>query len=779
MFALPRPPAGRPDRNATSRLIVYGLVFTGLSALTTPASLAQSKTPNDPERAKSRTEISPVVVTAARPVDRPLSATLSPAKLSLDRDALDWQAAPSLGETLIGLPGVQNSSFGPAAGRPEIRGQGGPRVALLVNGLLSRDGSVLSGDHATPLDPILAERIEVIKGPAAVLYGGSAISGAVNVIDNRIPTRPITQAPKGKMEIALGLNQPASVIAKLEGGNGSFAWHADASFRQAGDLDIPASSKDPACQNWGDLSKSVPVQTLCQVKLGPQTWVWDAKAKLWIDMTPPEKQIIKDQNPAKHGTLPHSQLTTRTLSLGGSYFFSKGFIGAAVQHHTSDYGVPGFAYITYAHPTASPIDLSLRHTRLDVQGRLNLDQWGLEKLELRLAHSQNQDREIIDQRDFSRLTTTASDYRLDLSHQALGPLSGGFGSSGSWQQLSTTGDKAYLPSVATRELGLYVYEALSLGPITIRAGYRHDNIDYNVNEATIRPGRGVGAMAKDRHFSTNNASAQVRYDIYGGLYAEIGYDHAERAPALIELYGNGEHFAILTDEQGDARLRPETARNVQAELGWQGQDGLLIAQAYHTDYDDYLYLGNTGISRTLPVREWRQGDALIEGFELKGEYRFTLQSLGQFTLSGFADKVTSRAKYTLPVGYSPFDWDKATPNLTAQYFRKALDGDFLYRTPASRLGLGANWRFKTWRADLQVIKSFDQDKLAKGETKTKGYVLVNAQISKEVQWEDQTFEVFLQATNLLDEDIRAHNSYLKYRAPQAGRGLRTGIRFSF
>jgi iron complex outermembrane receptor protein len=159
-------------------------------------------------------------------------STLSGAGLQLRR-------AGTLGDTLDGLPGVASTGFGPNAGRPVIRGLDGDRVRLLDNGGASVDASNLSFDHAVALDPLVAERVEILRGPAALLYGGSATGGVVNVIDNRIPRLP-AEGLSGRAEARVGgAARERAASALLEGGAGGFVWHADGFGRRSEDQRVP------------------------------------------------------------------------------------------------------------------------------------------------------------------------------------------------------------------------------------------------------------------------------------------------------------------------------------------------------------------------------------------------------------------------------------------------------------------------------------------------------------------------------------------------------------
>lgn len=152
------------------------------SAFLLPAA-AQSHAQETPTQPPSAV-LGPVVVTAPLETSQ---ADLVEGSSLLAGEELDRRRAATLGETLQGLPGVSSTSFGPGAGRPIIRGQGGPRVRVMTNSLDSFDAATVSPDHAVAAPMAGAQRVEVLRGPATLLYGSSAIGGVVNVIDGRIP----------------------------------------------------------------------------------------------------------------------------------------------------------------------------------------------------------------------------------------------------------------------------------------------------------------------------------------------------------------------------------------------------------------------------------------------------------------------------------------------------------------------------------------------------------------------------------------------------------------
>lgn len=146
----------------------------------------------------------------------------------------------TLGETLAEQPGVSSTSFGPGASRPVIRGMGGDRVRILQGGVGTADASNTSPDHAVSFDPLSAEQIEVVRGPATLLYGSTAIGGVVNVIDGRIPESKAERAIGGVVDLALGsVSDEKQGGASLQGGRKGFAWHADVLRRTTGDVQVP------------------------------------------------------------------------------------------------------------------------------------------------------------------------------------------------------------------------------------------------------------------------------------------------------------------------------------------------------------------------------------------------------------------------------------------------------------------------------------------------------------------------------------------------------------
>ena len=210
----------------------------------------------------------------------------------LTGNGLVLRRGSSLGETLDGLPGVASSYFGPNANRPVIRGQDGDRIRVLSNAGASLDASALSFDHAVPIDPLVVERIEVLRGPAALLYGGSAVGGVVNAIDNRIPKTALPGL-SGTVEARFGgAARERGLSALVERGGSGFALHADAFSRRTEDLRVPAFERPLA------------------------------------DGTTERRTRIVNSASEAHGG-----------ALGASRLWEHGYLGLSVETYRNDYGI--------------------------------------------------------------------------------------------------------------------------------------------------------------------------------------------------------------------------------------------------------------------------------------------------------------------------------------------------------------------------------------------------------------------------------------------------------
>jgi len=253
------------------------------------------------------------------PIHKKTAETALPVSL-LTGEELRRRAAATLGETLGDKPGIANSSFGPGVGRPVIRGQQGPRAVTLQNGTASADVSGLSPDHGVAVDSLLADGIEVLRGPSTLLYGGGAIGGVVNVVDNRIPRSPV-DGFEGALEYRYDdATDTDGGVFRLESGNGAFVFHLSGTAREFEKLDIPGLAIDEAALER-------------QEEL------------LGGEHEEEEEEHEEEELENTDGFVANADGDADTLTGGFSYHFGeRGFFGFAVSSLETEYGIPPGAH---------------------------------------------------------------------------------------------------------------------------------------------------------------------------------------------------------------------------------------------------------------------------------------------------------------------------------------------------------------------------------------------------------------------------------------------------
>lgn len=484
--------------------------------------------------------------------------------------------AASLGDTLDGLPGVSASGFGPNASRPVIRGLDGDRLRVLDNGGATVDASSLSFDHAVAMDPLVAERIEVLRGPAALLYGGNATGGVVNVIDNRIPRLP-AQGLSGRAELRLGgATRERSSAAVLEGGAGRLAWHADVMGRQSDDQRAP---------------RYTPVED--GALLDPSTRVRNSAARA-------------------HGG-----------AFGASWVSDQGYLGASVDTLRKRYGV-----------TAEPdVLIRMQREQAALAGEWRWTQGWLRSVNARVGSTRYQHEEVEGSGDVgTTFKSRGQDLRLQAQHAPLGGVEGVWGLQTENLTFSALGEEAFVPGTRTRSQALFVLEELPLGALTLSLGARAEQV--RVQSLGDEPGATAprfGAAAQ-RRFEPRSFSLGLRTILGTGWKASASLGSTQRAPAYYELYANGVHVATAAYEQGDPSLGLERSRHGELGLAWQQGAHSFKANVFSTRFANFIALDATGVDISVPgdpgdppslVPEYRfQGvKARLRGFEVEGKTR--------------------------------------------------------------------------------------------------------------------------------------------------------------
>ncbi|MFD0740513.1 TonB-dependent receptor [Lysobacter koreensis] len=669
-------------------------------------------------------------------------------------ERLDAAKASSLGETVSKLPGVQSSYFGPGVGRPIIRGFDGARVQVMSDGLGSGDVSTVSVDHAVSIEPFLASQIEVLKGPATLLYGSGAIGGAVNVIDGRVPEAVTTQPLQGRAELRAGtVNDERTGMMRLDAtaAGGQLVFHADALHRETGDYEIPGFAESAA--------------HLAEAGETP--------------------------DPADKGLLPNSFVRTDSGALGLSWVGERGFLGVASSLFNTRYGVPGHAHEEAhdhggasepddGHAEEAGVSIALDQRRHELRG--GLDNVGpFQSLRLKFANTQYTHTEFEGDEVGTVFDNTANEARLEAVHQTFAGWDGAFGVQWSERDFVAIGDEAFVPATRGHDTGLFWLGERTFGPLKVELGARHDRNVIDTDAQALAPQRRT-----QRKFEAKNLSASLKWDINDAFHVAFGLDRAQRAPTAEELYSNGLHVATSTIEVGDDALDVETANRAELGVHWHTERLKLGVAAYVVRYQDFIYLtalesrsmpGTLLTDGRTPVNLWTQGDARFHGMEAQAQIQLADNASGAWDLRVFGDVVRGEldGRGQRDAALQVFHGDH-----THHYDAGIEQGGNLPRIAPARVGGELTWERGPWRASLGAVRYARQDEVAANETPTPGYTLVDAHLA----WHRDTpggnaWEVFLDGSNLLDEEARAHTSFLKDLAPLPGRGLAFGVRAFF
>ncbi|WP_238139411.1 TonB-dependent receptor [Roseateles aquatilis] len=514
--------------------------------------------------ARTRKQQLEAVVITGNPLN--LRDVVAPVQ-TLSGDALTLKRGASLGDTLEGLSGVGSTYFGPNSNRPTLRGLDGDRVRMLSNSGASVDASSLSFDHALPVDPLVLTRIEVLRGAAALQYGGNAIGGVVNAMDNRIP-RLAQPGLGGTAEARLGgaANERGGAVV-LDGGTSAFAWHVDAADRRADDQRVPRFTSED----------------------GVSTHV---------------------RNSDSHG---------RSGAVGGSLLFSQGYAGVSVEDYHNEYGV-----------TVEPdVRIQMQRQRLATAGEWRDPLPGLARVQWQFASSRYKHQEVEGSGAVGTVfQSDGKDGRVEAQHVAIqtpwGPLQGVLGWQWEQSDFSALGEEALVPSTTTRSNAVFLIEQFKSGPWSLQAGARGEKVKVG---STGGDEERFG-LPTTRRFSPRSLSLTGGVELGRGFSLSSSLSSSERAPTFYELFANGVHVASGAYEVGDVNLRMERAKAVDLGLQWKQGESRWSVQVYQTRFSNYLALDASGRQIAQPTEDggvesvpeyvYRGVRARMHGVELEG-----------------------------------------------------------------------------------------------------------------------------------------------------------------
>ncbi|MDO7842609.1 TonB-dependent receptor [Sphingomonas immobilis] len=640
---------------------------------------------------------------------------------------------PSIGETLAHLPGVSATSFGPTASRPILRGFQGERIRVLTDGIGSIDVSNTSVDHAVVIDPLLAERIEVLRGPSALLFGSSAVGGVVNVVDTRIPR---TVPENGYRLAGIATYGSAANERSFEAAGDvalgkHIVLHADGSYLKSDDLKIGGYALSPTAR----------AAALSQVGL-PQPGA--------------DEPIDFAASAAIKGTLPNSAATTWTAGVGASYITDGGMLGVSYSHYDSFYGVP-IRYATEVGQEQEAPRLSIVQNRVDLRGEVKTYGGFLDSIRIRVGHADYRHFELEEDGSVgTAFYNNGTEGRLELVQAKRGVWSGASGVQFFNRLFRVVGDEAFLPRNETNQVGLFTVQQLDFGALKAEAGVRYEMTDLaaRADEGDLR------FFTGKRSFGAVSGSLGASYGITDNIRIGLNGSHTERAPSAEELFANGAHAGTQAYELGDPDFRVEKSWGLEATLHIHGDRVNFDASAYYNWFQNYISENQvdpsvceaaaapSGRTVDLPCFQSQQADARYYGFE--GSLQAYLFSVGSTKIN--ADVIGDYVHATI------------------------VDEGPAPRIPPMRVLGGIEAQNDLFSVRGEVEHAFDQTRVAQFETPTDGYTMVNASVGVSPFGKDSKTRLTLSANNIFDVNARRHSSFLKDFAPLAGRDIRVSLR---
>lgn len=473
-----------------------------LLALPFPAESADTAAdPAAPPPPVDPAEVETIVITAD-PFARTVDQLVQPTEI-LSGEELERRRGATLGETLEHELGVSTTDFGRGAGRPVIRGQAGPRVLMLENGISSMDASDVSADHDVSIDPAHAEQIEILKGPATLLYGSSASAGVVNVVDGRLPSQ-VEDGVRSSLRGSYGSNGDERAVAgRAAYGFGNIQLGVDGAWLDAGDYDIPGNS---AVDGSGH-----------------------------------------------RNTLLNSDVEKKSGSLSAAGVWDRGSLAASVSRYETQYGLP-------VEETAF---IDMEQDRVDVEGRWLEPFTGLDSIRVRMARGDYEHTEFEAPGEPGTIFhNDQTEGRIEAVHVPLAGIRGVLGVQRRDREFEAIGEEAFVPSTETRSLGVFLIERAPTSFGSLEFGVRSDRDTNRPDDSSIRgrefnplsfSGGALFELNENYHlkfYATRSERSPVTEELYSfGPHLATG--SFERGDDRFDLE-RAHNYEVSLDRHGDA-----------------------------------------------------------------------------------------------------------------------------------------------------------------------------------------------------------------------------------
>lgn len=670
----------------------------------------------------------PIIITA--PYVRSLDILGNVTVVEGDELARDLRG--QIGDSLTRQAGVSATSFSPGASRPVLRGFQGERIRVLNDGIGAIDVSNTSADHGVTIDPLTVERVEILRGPAVLLFGSQAIGGAVNVFDRRIPRGVPTDhihidgiAGYGSAadDRSAGASLDVALTPKLVA-------HLDASWRKTDDLRTGGFTLAPLLQ-------------LEVLEL--------AAEELAEGETEEAAELL--ELATERGRVRNTASRTWTASGGLAFIDDGGQLGIALSHYDSRYGVPTRPGVAHHHEEGEAegagaeeegeerVTIGLKQWRIDVRGEVELGDGFFDKLRFRGGFADYEHTEFEGSEIGTVFLNKGIEARAELSQADRNGWRGASGVQYYSRDFAAIGAEAFVPPNLTDQFAVFTLQEWTLGNFGIEAAARYESTSVSANQLGI-----------DRDFGAFSGALGLSYNFTDRSKFTVSVSRAERAPAAEELFSDGPHIATQAYELGDPTFDKEKSWGAEASLKLRTDAFSLGLTAYANWFDGFIFADDTGLEEDdLPLFIYRQRDARVYGFEAEASAR--LAQFGGFNLNADAVADMTRAKIR--------------------------GGDFVPRIPPLRLLGGLELQGDRLDVRAEVEWTDDQTRIAAFETPTSGFTLVNASIAYRPLGDKDALTLMLSANNIFDVNARRHASFTKDFVPLAGRDIRISARVSF
>lgn len=701
------------------------LLLAVLAAFTANAHAQE----HDKNIQKDEQDIETLQITAS-PLNRTVLQSSTPVSI-LSGEELDQNQAATLGETLKNMPGVHSSFFGPVASSPIIRGLDGPRIKVVQNGLDASDASRVGPDHQVATETSTATQIEVLRGPATLLYGSGAIGGVVNVVDNRLPAQR-QEGLTGEVFAQYDNVADAKTLSTdLNVGSGDFVFHVDGYNRKTGDYKIPV----PA-----DINES-----------------------------------------GGSGELANSSISAHGYNFGGGWITDDTRVALSYGRMDSEYGLP----------VEEDVYIKLKQNRYQGVVDWNKLSGFFKAVHLQSAYTDYQHTEFEGAEAGTTFKNETIESRLWAEHEVVAGWKGVMGLHYNHLDFSALGEEAFTPPTKTNTTAVFLMEEHEMGALLWQLGARAENLKHKVNNDFYADLEQLSNLSFDnKDYTAVSGSAGVVWNLDDHHSLAFNYAYSQRAPSASEIFSYGPHIGsgvyeigggftideqdgVYTLSQASQDMDKEESNNLDFTYRYHADIWNASVSLFHNQVGNYIFEQRTGLVSVdgqlitqasfdadvalngepeeetdgLPVVLFQQQDATLYGFEAQLDLHIT---------------------------------DELRWEIFSDYTRAKLDeGGNVPRIPPMRVGSSIHYEQGNWHSEIEVVRNNKQDKIASNETDTDGYTMLSASANYYLDLDKMDMTIYLKGNNLTNKEGRVHSSYIKDQVPLSGRSVSLGVRAKF